>query len=146
MASRLLTITVGIFSLLHSAKAQVGVTVCACQPDFYEFTFNFSLTCLNMDITPEIPGINDTACKINPVLNQNVTDRTPVVVTQVQILELGPPPVYEVLFQTTISGNFGDGSKFNYTSLAAQPEKITESNLPAGLQLSIVGRNQKEEE
>lgn len=143
---RYLLVVPGLLCLAHFARAQVGVTICACQPDFYEFTFNFSLACSDRDITPEMPGINDVACRVDPVGDRNVTNKTPVVVTQVQILELGPPPTYDILITTTISAEFGDLSKFNYTSISSQPEKITEANLPAALQLSITGRNANEEE
>jgi hypothetical protein len=133
-------------SVVRVTDAQVGVTVCACQPDFYEFTLNFSLTCDDKDITRDMPGINDTSCRVSPVSDKNVTDQTPVVVTSVQILELGPPPDLAILFDTTIPLNLADGGKFNYTSVAATPQKITPETLPAGLQLSINGRNRNEED
>jgi hypothetical protein len=134
-------------SVVRVTDAQVGVTICACQPDFYEFTLNFTLTCDDTDITSELPGINDTTCRVSPVSSQNVTDEVPVVVTSVQILELGPPPKYPILFETTFPLQLSDGGKFNYTSVAAKPEDITtEDKVPSGLQLSIIGRNQDEEE
>jgi hypothetical protein len=133
-------------SVVRVAYAQVGVTVCACQPDFYEFTLDFALTCEDDDITRDLPGINDTSCRVSPVTAQNVTDQTPVVVTSVQILELGPPPALTVLFDTTIPLELANGGKFNYTSVAATPQKITPETLPSGLQMSIIGRNQNEEE
>lgn len=135
-----------ILSTSRLADAQVGVTVCACQPDFYEFTLDFALSCNDTDITREMPGINDTSCEVNPVGSQNVSDPRPVVVTSVQILELGPPPDFPILFETTIPLELSDGGKFNYTSVAAVPQTITPETLPSGLQLSITGRNQNEEE
>jgi hypothetical protein len=133
-------------SVVRVTDAQVGVTVCACQPDFYEFTLDFALTCNDTDITRDMPGINDTTCRVSPVSSQNVTDQTPVVVTSVQILELGPPPDFAILFDTTIPLNLADGGKFNYTSVAANPQTITPETLPSGLQLSINGRNQNEQD
>lgn len=133
-------------SAVRVTDAQVGVTLCACQPDFYEFTLDFGLTCDDTDITSDLPGINDTTCRVSPVSNLNVTDQTPVVVTSVQISELGPPPELKVLFSTRIPLEQADGGKFNYTSVAATPQDITPETLPAGLQMDITGRNQNEEE
>jgi hypothetical protein len=135
--------------LLSSARvidAQVGVSVCACQPDLYEFTLDFSLTCNDTDIIKDMPGINVTACRVSPVASQDLTDSVPVVVTSVQILELGPPPTYMPLFSTTIPLQLSDGGKFNYMSITTNPQDITPDKVPSGLQLTITGSNQKEEE
>lgn len=125
---------------LHSA--QEGVTVCACQPDAYTFALNFSLTCGDFSVSSATPGINETYCAVNPVAgDENVTDRVPVEVSQIQILELGPLPASTILNQTTLRGDFLNGATFEYTSVSAQGVLTPETN-PTSIQITLTGKNQ----
>lgn len=134
-----------LLSLLKYAHAQVGVSICACQPDSYEFTLDFSLTCQDMDVVAGQPGILDTACVLNTEGNENVTDFTPVIISEVQILELDQN--LNVIFQTTVPGDLASGDKFNYTSITAtQARELNDTSVPAALQLFLTGRNAQEQD
>lgn len=132
------------FLLAETTFAQtVGVDICACQPATYEFTLDFDLTC--EDSTVGGPGINASACIINTDVGQNVTDFRPVIVTNIQILELNQD--FEVIAQTPISGTFVNGNTFRYTSvIAGRTADIPAVDVPRGFQLSMAGRNALEQD
>jgi len=139
--------TLSLHALLNrvSVEAQeIGVSICACQPDVYEFTLDFGLTCDDMDIIKGEPGILDTACVVNTSGDENVTDFTPVIITEVQILELDQN--FDVIGKFRQSGLFQDGSKFNYTSITANPMDLNATSVPSAIQLFLTGRNAAEQD
>jgi hypothetical protein len=126
---------------------QIGVTICACQPSVYTFTFNFSAIC---DIeTIERPGVRDADCfargfAIGPA--DDLNDTVPVQITTVSVMELNKD--LGVLSQTPIVDSFRDGDSFTYTSILSTPDNITglmPDMIPGGIQLGIVGVNKLEE-
>ena len=126
---------------------QIGVTICACQPSVYTFTFNFSATC---DVsTVEGPGVLDADCFARGFAvgsADDVNDTVPVQVTTVSIMELNKD--LGVLVQTPYTEVFRDGDSFTYTTILSAPDNITgltPDMIPGGLQLGIVGVNQLEE-
>jgi hypothetical protein len=82
----------------------IGVDICACQPSVYEFTFDFLLTCADFNLTG--PGISDSACDVTTE-DASVTDEEPVVVFQIEVLELDQRAI--VVAQTQIAGDFRSG-------------------------------------
>jgi hypothetical protein len=131
--------------LLPVAQAQeVGVSICACQPDVYEFTVDLSLQCDDMDIKKGDPGILDTACVVNTSGDENVTDFTPTIVTEIQVLELDQN--FDVVGQYREAGEFTSGDTFQYTSVTATPSKLNATSIPSAIQLFLSGRNAAEQD
>lgn len=135
-----------IISTVLPVCGQIGVTICACQPSVYTFTFNFSATC---DIsTVEGPGVLDADCFARGFAigsADDVNDTVPVQVTTVSIIELNKD--LGVLVQTSYTDVFRDGDNFTYTSILSTPDNITgltPDMVPGGIQLGIVGVNQME--
>jgi len=123
---------------------QVGVDICACQPDVYEFTINLEQTCGQMTIDQDDPGILETACVVNPSGQENVTDFVPVIVTEIQVVELDQN--FDVIGNLRLNGQYTTGSKFNYTSITARPRELNATSIPAAIQLFLNGRNAAEED
>ena len=139
---RLILASLGLLLIrFDGASAQViGQQICACSPSYYEFTLNFEHFCPPVNITQN-NGIQDRSCVVTPYSSTNVTDLVPVVVTSIDILELGQG--LRVLVQENIAGHFRDGDTFNYTSLTAVPGDIVgTTDIPRGLQINVVGSNQ----
>ena len=129
------------------ACGQIGVTICACQPSVYTFTFNFSATC---DIsTIRGPGVFDSDCFARGFAigsADDVNDTVPVQVTTVSVIELNKD--LGVLAQTPYTDVFRDGDSFTYATILSTPDNITgltPDMIPGGLQVGIVGVNQLEE-
>jgi len=141
-----------LFALLAvRTSAQPGITVCACQPEFYELTLDLDIflnaqnQCTNTTITDQIPGIIEVACKVTPKSDSNVTDLTPFSVIEVKIAELDQNGAIQT--ETTIPGPFFQGDSFNYTSVIADPASINSTlYVPKGFQISLTGLNADEEE
>jgi hypothetical protein len=126
---------------------QIGVSICACQPSVYTFTFNFSGIC---DIgTIERPGVRDADCFTRGFTlgtADDVNDTVPVQVTTVSVMELNKD--LGVLVQTPYVDDFRDGDSFTYTSILSTPDNVTglkPDMIPGGIQLGIVGVNKLEE-
>jgi hypothetical protein len=125
-----------------TVTAQIGVTLCACQPSVYTFTFNFTATCDDGNI--EGPGIYDEDCTVSAVGTENATSLTPVQVSSIQILELDQN--LQVIVQTPVIGTFLNGESFTYTSITAtQSDVLNASSLPRGFQVIMTGVNDFDE-
>ena len=64
---------------------QIGITICACQPSVYTFTFNCDIS------TVEGPGVVDADCFARGFAigsADDVNDTVPVQVSTVSVLEL----------------------------------------------------------
>lgn len=127
-----------------SQAQEVGVSICACQPDVYEFTLDLTQTCDEMSVQKGEPGILDTACVVNTSGDQNVEDFTPVIITEIQILELDQK--FDVVGKYRTSGEFATGDKFNYTSITASPDKLNATSTPSAFQVFLTGRNAAEQD
>ena len=120
-----------------SVFAQVGSTLCACQPAVYEITLNFTVTCDLIDV--QGPGILDTACRVTPETANDVTDFVPSQVTEIQFLELNAQ--LETLQQEARRGSFRTGNVVRYTSVLAVQDAFDERTLPAAFQVILRGVN-----
>lgn len=123
--------------LCSSTSAQIGESVCTCQPSAYTMQFNFAKTCENTAINGD--GVAATDCAIAPFQNQNVTDLAPVTVGSIDILELDKDLV--LLTQSSTFGTYLDGDTFNYTSISNDPSKVDGNVYPTALQISVIGNN-----
>jgi hypothetical protein len=128
------------------AHGQIGVSICACQPSVYTFTFNFSAVC-NIG-TVDGPGVRGSDCFARGVgtNSANTTDTVPVQVTTVSVLELDRSQ--RIIAQTSYVQGYRNGDTFMYTSITGTPESVatlTSDTVPAGLQVNIVGINQLEQ-
>lgn len=139
MASRLLLL---VAMALPAAMAQIGTTLCACQPDTVTFDLSFSLDCDDSNV--EGPGINQTACLVETRGDEDTENPFPTVVSEVQILELDQN--LQVVGQSFFTDTYFDGDSITYTSIVkTAPETIDEVTLPRGFQVSITGLNAEEE-
>lgn len=131
-------------SLVH---AQIGVTLCACQPSVYTFELNFSAIC-DVSTIDSRPGVRGADCFARGIglYADETFDFVPVQVTTVSIIELNRQ--FQVLAQTPYADSFQDGDKVTYTSILGTPEgvaAVTPENIPGGLQIDIVGINALEQ-
>lgn len=137
---RRLAFLYGLSTLPIASTQEVGVDLCACQPAFYNFTLNLTADCGDSTIDNSIPGVNDVACILNTLGNENVTDSVPVVVDAIQVLELDQDS--QVISQRTIDRRLTTGDSFNYTSIvASNPAAINATTLPRGIQVFLTGAN-----
>lgn len=92
------------FSLISIAGAQsnqtIGKDIRACQPSWFEFVLDFSLTCQSTNIV-QSPAIATANCMIGP-LSSPATDLVPVEVQSIDVLELDQD--LNILVQTIIPG------------------------------------------
>jgi hypothetical protein len=145
-SSKTATFVALLLSILHTSNAQIGVTICACQPASYTFRFNFTNSCENTTtIFPDQPGVVDVGCVESPIISgddDGLFDLVPVQITTVEVLELDQ-------FQVPIGGKlykegYTNGDEITYVSIAGTSAGIfnlTELTVPKGLQLNIAGRN-----
>lgn len=136
-----------VCSLLKPSSGQedqvIGVDICYCAPNTYQFTLDFSLFCPPVNITLG-DAIKATTCSVSPFGDPSVTDLVPVAVQSIDVLELDQN--LQVISQEQIEGNFGDGDTFEYTSVAANPGDIVDAaDLPRAIQLNINGVNELEQ-
>jgi hypothetical protein len=103
---------------------------CACQPQKYEFTLDFALTC--KDSLTEGPGIEQTACVVEP---PDEGDQVPINVTSIEIAEVDQD--LQDLNPLTLEGDYENGFTFEYTSAIASGVTV----LPKGIKMSITGTN-----
>jgi hypothetical protein len=130
-------------STTSGQEQEIGVDLCSCAPNTYEFTLDFSLFCPPVNITIG-DAVEATTCMVSPFGDPGVNDLIPVAVQSIDILELNRN--LQIMSQENIAGNFGDGDTFQYTSYAALPGEIVDPNdLPRAIQINIIGVNQFEE-
>lgn len=132
--------------IVSTVHCQIGVTICACQPSVYTFTFNFSAEC-DID-TIGGPGVRDADCFARGIGlgSENTNLTTPVQVTSVSVLELDRS--LRVAAQTPYVADYRDGDSFTYSSIVADPATVatmTEDSIPGGIQLDMVGINALEQ-
>ena len=122
-------------------NAQIGVTLCACQPVAYTFQLRFNNFCNQSNI--EGPGVEDWDCKTTSS-DSTATDFTPALITRAEVKELDQDQ--NVINFQNYAGPFFDGDTFTYVSIAANPSNVNSTTLPKGLQLSVYGRNIEEQD
>lgn len=134
-------VVIGVLAFLSDkveAQAQeVGTTICGCQPAVYEITLNFTVTCEDTDV--EGPGIDDVACLRSSEFDDAVTDLVPVLITDIQFLELNQE--LQPLQQEPRTGAFFNGDVVRYTSVLAVLPEFTEETLPRAFQMILRGVN-----
>ena len=79
-------------------------------------------------------GIDDATCLVAGFDNVNVTDRIPVAVSSVQLIELGQDGAPAAVAQET--GDFRDGDSITYTSISFEGAVA-----PRAFQVRALGRN-----
>jgi hypothetical protein len=132
----------------HHVTAQIGVTICACQPRVYTFELNFTSLCPDTNIL-ENPGILDVDCFQRGVgVNADlINDTIPTQINNINVLELGSER--EPISITPYPRMFSDGSTFEYTSpilgSIADLTNLTVDSFPAGLQIDLTGINREEQ-
>jgi hypothetical protein len=131
--------TLFLLFLITEVRAEVGVTVCGCQPVEYEIRLQFNLTCQDANVGGL--GISETACVPSKETNEDVTDFVPVLVTNIRFLELTKDSL--LLQQDPRTGAFLDGDTVRYTSFLAAQTSLTvnETTLPQAFQMAMRGRN-----
>jgi hypothetical protein len=129
-------------TMAQDSGKQVGVDICACQPDVITITFNFSLICDESNVNG--PGIVESTCKVDS-RNSNVNSTlVPVSVTEVQFLELNQDK--QVFAQSSVKGPFQEGEDVTYTSVVKSSGYVLNStSLPLGFQITISALNEAEE-
>ena len=120
-------------------EAQVGVTICACQPTSYTFTLELSQTCADSNVKGTT-GVTNAVCLIN-TLGENVTDVVPVIIDSVTVIEVDQDD--EVIGQQNWNNvSLPTGNSFQYQSvLDTMPQDLNETTIPTGIQLFLRGRN-----
>lgn len=129
------------------ARAQVGETLCACQPATIDFRFQFDLTCDDRTINHEdgLPGLADSACITNTPDGSDtsvseVASTMPALVDTMQILELDQNQ--QVVSQTVYDDGYTDGQVISFNStVVTNPDEVNSVTLPSGLAVTITGRN-----
>jgi hypothetical protein len=116
----------------------IGVDLCACQPATFDFTLDFSSSC-SINTVAGTPGVSESACVVNKQTSEEVTDFTPVLVTNVQFLDLDQN--LQVMRQFQINGAFRNGDVVRYDSALASSPNFNTISLPRALQVTFTGVN-----
>lgn len=121
------------------AQAQeIGVDICACSPSTYEFMFDFSLACPRPG-GDYGPGIAEVTCFVTS-FSENVEDLTPVSMQTISIVEADVDRI--PIAQSSIEGDFENGSTFTYSSIAALGNATL---IPESIQLTMTGLNEQDD-
>ena len=124
--------------LISPVHAQIGTTLCACNPAVYTFELIFDAVCEDTNV--DGLGIENSDCFVAPAgIDQDITDFRPVAVSGIDILELDQTLV-PFAFQP-IRGDFRNGDIFTYTSVTATDPNLPPERLPGGFQMNVLGVN-----
>jgi len=134
-------VMLGLQVLVGDVKAQIGETLCACQPAFYEMTFNFSL--MEPDQNVGGAGIQNSQFLISNLAqpDNKTANVVPVQVSKVTILEL-VQPLQDAVAEAVLDDGFLDGSTFTYTSIITNFTALNSTTLPRAFQLLFEGQNE----
>lgn len=123
----------------------IGTDICFCQPVTYKIRLDFALECPDSTVNNTIPGILEVSCLVESRNEeQNLTDPFPIIVNEVQILELDRN--FELVGQTVYTDPLTNGSIVEYTSIVAtSPDFITPETIPRAFQITIQALNSLEE-
>lgn len=146
-------------NVVWGQSTTIGIDLCACTPTTYTFQLNFTALCNDTNIVAGSSsgsnnrsstgegnsGIIDVACFVTEQTEEAepVDDVIPVAVSTIDVLELNED--LDVLEQTQYADDFRNGDTFTYTSVMGMRSdfaNLSAKEIPAGLQLNIVGRNQ----
>ena len=136
--------TLFLFSLVSRGQEidlgpEIGTELCSCSPSTYEFTLDFDLSCPPVNITIG-NAVEATSCLTSPFGDPDITDLVPVAVTRINILEMGQELM--VVSQTDIDEELLDGATVTYSSIAADPNSITNTkDVPRAIQINLEGKN-----
>jgi hypothetical protein len=125
---------------LGGANAHTGRKFCACLPSTFVFTFDFSLGCTD-DISSADPGITAFTCFVTTTGGATPSDPVPVVVNDIQILEIGQPTRSQIIATTTVTDEaYKNGDTFEFMSTADVSFPISD-DAPKILQVLLNGAN-----
>ena len=126
--------------LTKSAEAQIGVTVCGCQPSNITFQFDFTNDASLCD-TPTIPSGAGTGVQ-NITCSTTGTGNAPAVNKQIVISEKGQDGT-AISQDQTIIANLTSGDGFRYDNvLIAEKDKIdTEREIPLAFVIVMTGED-----
>jgi hypothetical protein len=136
--------TLFLFSLVSRGQEidsgpEIGTELCSCSPSTYEFTLDFDLSCPPVNITIG-NAVQATSCITSPYGDPDITDLVPVAVTSITILEMGQELM--VVSQTNINKELLNGDTVTYSSIAADPNSITNAKVvPRAIQINLEGKN-----
>jgi hypothetical protein len=136
--------TLFLFSLVSRGQEidlgpEIGTELCSCSPSTYEFTLDFDLSCPPVNITIG-NAVEATSCLTSPFGDPDITDLVPVAVTRINILEMGQELM--VVSQTDIDEELLDADTVTYSSIAADPNSITNAkDVPRAIQINLEGKN-----
>lgn len=120
----------------------IGTVLCACSPATYTFRIDFDNECESSNIQIG-NGISETTTDCNNLNSPGNTDFVPVVLSQIQVAEIGRD--FNPVVVDTRSEMFLDESTFVYTSVTAQPGQVfTNDTLVSGLVITFRGVNNAE--
>lgn len=128
-----------LLSCLCRTKAQIGSTICACQPSVYRLTLSFDTLCDDASVAG--PGIVETVCIPADAFGFGIEDYRPESITSIQFIELNRNQA--ALQQVTLSGPFVDGDVVVFDSVLAAPGVFInqEAMLPASIYANLRGVN-----
>jgi hypothetical protein len=118
-------------------RAQIGTTICLCAPSSYRMTFDFSQTCETTALRGD--GVVRSDCDVEPFQDDSVTDKVPVSVGSIDILELDEG--LTLLSQTSKFGTYMNGDSIDFESVSSVPASVNATKYPRALQVSVIGNN-----
>jgi hypothetical protein len=124
----------------YNVSAQeLGVTICACSPRYYQFTLDFALSCDTNVILGE--GVASYECSIEPFQGSAIADLIPVSVSSIDLIELDQG--LNLLSQASSFGPFlnGNTSVTNNLTYFNETTGGDTSLVPKALQFSVLGQN-----
>ena len=132
---RMLSLVILLIQVLfHAVKAQVGTSICACNPTTIAFTLNFALTCDDTNLSGD--GLDGPQCDIASASGNTVPAR----VDFLEVKEFNQIGV-EVA-SLTLSSTLLDGESFTFTSSIENPSVISEpDDVPLAIEVRIEAVN-----
>jgi hypothetical protein len=117
----------------------IGTDLCACQPRSFDLKLNFTSTCGDNTFTNNSGVIQPPSCAIRGDGTTDIADQVPVLITTIQIVELGEN--FTVVAQAAEDNVFTEDSSLSYVSIIDQPSAINTTTLPRGIQIVLTGKN-----
>lgn len=128
-------------TLIAGAEAQVGVTLCACQPSVWQIQLDFANSCASQTWVAG-PGIQETFCNVASSEDPSVevNDFEFVEVDQVQFIEADQN--FDAVNTVRINGTFSSGDTLTLPSIINNATAMfDETTLPKLAQVDIFGVN-----
>ena len=118
----------------------VGWNRCACQPQEYELTLDFSLTCADSTVEQNA-GVEAFACDIVSRDDGNDGSLIPAAVDVIQILELDSQRQVQsqIVFEEW-KAPFREGDRLWFASITGKARRLASDAIPTGMQIIIDAR------